>query len=412
LPASRARVSVGVGVIALVLVSLPFVAAVTDLGSRSFKYAYETHFAKDITGPFLDTPRGHVKLYAWQDPQNPYPRDALRLHASQIRALRLRAAAVDSPAAYRLFDLSRGGQVSLALRERSATSLVLAPSAPLAAGRYLFVASHEGMFGGRDFVYMTVVPPGGPVTAIGTRGRRSTPVVAAALLPLAAALLAVAFSVMLARSYRRRPAGEKLLWGTGFVLFATAAACEAVAQGSGWSPGLFRAYYMTGGVLAVGYLGAGAAWLHLPRRARDVVAGALAVATVAGAISVLIAPVDASALAATPSARPPANNLLGGHAFLWAVALNSLGSIALIGGAIYSIARRQRVRASLWIGAGALVLALSTSMSRAGEYSFMYLGELVGIALMFFGFTLASGRGRPPGKPAPAPAGRSPALAP
>ncbi len=412
LPAGRARISVAVGVIALVLVSLPFVPAVTGLGSRSFRYAYETRFAKDITGPFLDTSRGHVKLYAWQDPQNPYPRDALRVHAGQVHALRVRAAAVDAPDAYRLFDLSHGGRVPLAVRERAATSLVLAPSAALKDGRYLFVASHEGMFGGRDFVYVTVVGPGEPVTPIGADAPRFTPVVAEALLPLAAALLALVFSGMLMRSYRRRPAGEKLLWGSGFLLFAVAAACEAVAQGSGWSTGLFRTYYLAGGVLAVGYLGAGAAWLHLPRRARDVVAGALAVATVAGAVSVLVAPVDAGALAATPGTRPPANHALGGHAFLWAIALNSLGTLSLVGGAIYSVVRRQRVRASLWIGTGALVLALATSMSRAGEYSFMYLGELVGIALMFFGFTLASGRSRPAAKPASAPSAGSPALAP
>ncbi|MEA2838512.1 MAG: hypothetical protein QOD89_3062 [Bradyrhizobium sp.] len=411
-PPSRARISVGVGVIALLLVSLPLVPAVTGLGERSVKYAYENRFTKEITGQFLDTPRGHVKLFAWGDPQNPYPPDALRVHASQIRALRVRASALDRADAYRLFDLSHGGRVPLTVRLRSATSMVVAPSRAPPAGRYLFVASHEGMFGGRDFVYMTVVPPGDPVTTIAADTRRSAPVVAAALLPVAATLLALLFSTLLLRSYGRRPAGEKLLWGGGFLLFAVAAACEAVAQGSGWSPGLFRAYYLAGGVLAVAYLGAGAAWLHLPRRARDFLIGGLAVATVAAAISVLLAPVDGGSLAATTSARPPANAALGGHAFLWAIALNSLGTVCLVGGALYSVLRRQRVRASMWIGAGALVLALSTSMSRAGDYSFMYLGELVGIALMFFGFTLAGQARRPAARPAPARSPTAPALAP
>jgi hypothetical protein len=60
------------------------------------------------------------------------------------------------------------------------------------------------------------------------------------------------------------------------------------------------------------------------------------------------------------------------------------------------------VRASLWIGAGAIVLALSTSMSRAGDYSLMYLGELIGIAAMFYGFVLPSIESPPPPRPAPA----------
>jgi hypothetical protein len=345
-----------------------------------------------------------VKLFAWKDPQNPYPRDALRVHASQLRSLLVRAAAVDHPDAYRLFDLSHGGRIPLAVRRRSHTSLVLSPSRTPPPGRYLFDASHEGMFGGRDFIYVSVVPRGDPVTPISSDSRRSAPTVAAALLPVAATLLAALFSVLLLRSYGRRPAGEKLLWAGGFVLFAVAAGSEALAQGSDWSQGLFRAYYLAGGVLSVGYLGAGSAWLHLSRRGRDLLVGALAVATLAAVVSVLVAPVDAGALAATASGRPPANDALGGHAFLWAVALNTFGSLFLIGGALYSIARRQRVRASLWIGGGALVLALSTSMSRAGEYSFMYLGELIGIGLMFGGFTLAGQKRRPASRPEPAPA--------
>ncbi len=408
---ARARVSVGVGLIALVLVSLPFIPAVTGLGEHSLKYSYQTRFAREITGQFLNTPRGPVKLFAWRDPQNPYPRDALRVHARQIRSLLVRAAAVDSPDAYRMFDLSDRGRIPLVVRRSSPTSLVLAPSRQPTPGRYLFVASHEGMFGGRDFVYLTVVPRGDPVTAISSHARRSSPAAAAALLPVAAALVAALFSVLLVSSYRRRPGGEKLLWAGGFVLFAVAAASEAIAQGSGWSQGLFRAYYLAGGVLSVGYLGAGSAWLRLPRRGRDLLVGALAVATVAAAVSVLLAPVDARALSLAASGRPPANDVLGGHAFLWAIALNTFGSIFLIGGALYSIVRRQRVRASLWIGGGALVLALSTSMSRAGEYSFMYLGELIGIALMFGGFTLAGPRRRPPARPEPAPAPRAEAAA-
>jgi hypothetical protein len=41
-------------------------------------------------------------------------------------------------------------------------------------------------------------------------------------------------------------------------------------------------------------------------------------------------------------------------------------------------------------------------MTRAGEYSFVYVGELVGIALMFVGFNL-SGKPTAPGPAPPAP---------
>ena len=42
-------------------------------------------------------------------------------------------------------------------------------------------------------------------------------------------------------------------------------------------------------------------------------------------------------------------------------------------------------------------MALSTGMSRAGTYSFVYAGELIGISMMFFGFRFAAA-------PAPKPA--------
>jgi hypothetical protein len=250
------------------------------------------------------------------------------------------------------------------------------------------------MFGGRDFAYLTVVPRGAPVTPISSRDRGSVPAVMDAFLPIAAALVAGLFSALLVRSFLRRPAGQKALWAGGFALFAVAALTEALAQRAGWSPALFRTYYLAGGVLTVAYLGAGSAWLFLPRRGRDALAGALAVATAAALITVALAPLDPHLLATTSDGRPPVNGALGGHAYLWAIALNSFGTVFLVGGSLYSILRRQRVRANLWIGGGALVVALATGLSRAGNYSFVYLGELLGIALMFSGFTFVSSTAR------------------
>jgi len=143
-------------------------------------------------------------------------------------------------------------------------------------------------------------------------------------------------------------------------------------------------------VLTGALLGAGSAWLLLKRRARDLMLGALLVAMAAAVVAVAIAPLDHGTLAAASGARPPSNSALQGHAFLWAIALNSFGTLFLIGGSLLAILRRQRIRTNLWIGTGALVVGLATGMSRAGTYSFVYAGELIGISLMFFGFRFAS----------------------
>jgi hypothetical protein len=319
-----------------------------------------------------------------------------------VVALRVRAAAVDAPAAYRLFDLD-GNSVPLAVRRSTPRELFLVPARSLKPGRYVFAASHEGMFGGRDFAYLRVVPPGDPVTVVSHSRRTDVPAVADALPPIAAALLATAFALLLLRSLLRRRAGQKTLWTIGFALFAVAAAGEAVAQRSGWNPTLFKLYYLAGGVLTVAYLGAGSAWMLLPRRGRDLLLGGLAVATLAAVVTIVLAPVDVHVLAAAHSGEPPANGALGGHAFLWAVFLNSFGTLFLVGGSLLSIVRRQRVRANVWIASGALTVAAATGFSRTGDTSLVYLGELVGIAIMFCGFTLISPAPKPLRVSEPAP---------
>jgi hypothetical protein len=385
----RTRVSVAAGTIALLLVSLPFVPAVAGVGGSSIRYAYQTRFTPDIVGQFLTTRRGAVKLFTWQEPQSPYPSDALRIRATDVRALVARAAAVDDPAAYGLYDLDRNSRVPLRVSSGTGRQLELVPGRRLNPGRYMFVATHQGMFGGRDFAYLTVVKHGEQVTAIHTSSRDGVPQIADSLLPVSAALVALLFAFLLVRSFLQRPAGQKALWAAGFAFFAVATVCEAVGQRTGWSPTLFRAYYLAGGVLTVAYLGAGSAWLLLRQRARDVLLGALGIGSVAAAVSVWLAPVNERMLATTPSGRPPDNGALVGHVFLWAVVFNSLGTAVLIGGSLYSIARRRRVSANAWIASGAIVVALATGLSRTGDYSLVYLGQVVGIALMFCGFTFA-----------------------
>jgi len=49
----------------------------------------------------------------------------------------------------------------------------------------------------------------------------------------------------------------------------------------------------------------------------------------------------------------------------------------------------------------ALVVALATGLSRTGSYSFVYAGELVGIALMFAGFAFVGKQPRRAPRPQP-----------
>src|SRR3989440_6281092 len=162
----RTRIGVAVGLIGLVLVSLPFVPAVAGVGGGTVRYSYQ-RFTKEITGQFLETPRGHVALFAWSDPQQSYPHDALKVAARDVHGFVIRASAVDSPAAYQLYDLDRGGSVPLAVRRRAPTQMTLSPRRGLHPGRYEPLAAKAGMFGGGDYDYLQFVKPRSPVTPPG-----------------------------------------------------------------------------------------------------------------------------------------------------------------------------------------------------------------------------------------------------
>jgi hypothetical protein len=222
-----------------------------------------------------------------------------------------------------------------------------------------------------------------PLAAVGT-----------ASVPVLAALVAGLFAARLGGGCLARPSAARACWALGFLLFAGAAAAEAYGASYGWSPLTFRLYYLLGGVLSVGVLGLGAAWLHLPRTAALLATGGMLVAVPAAALAVFLAPVAAAALDVA-GLRPPANATLGGHAYLWAIALNTCGTLMLVGGAVWSLAHRRAPLANALILAGLAAVALSGTLTRvADSYALVYVGQLAGVVAVYAGFELAT-RPRP-----------------
>jgi hypothetical protein len=222
----------------------------------------------------------------------------------------------------------------------------------------------------------------------------------ATAIPVCSAIVAMLFAARLGGGALARPAPHRIAWALGFALFAGGSAAEAYGASYGWNEVAFRLYYLLGGVLAVALLGLGSAWLHLPRSWALVLTGAVAACVPAAAITVLSASVDPSALGVA-RLRPPPNDALHGLAFLWAIALNTFGTLLLVGGSLRSLHRRIRVTSNALILAGVLAVALSGTLTRVGSYADVYVAQLVGLGLMFAGVELA---GRPRGARVAAPA--------
>ena len=82
------------------------------------------------------------------------------------------------------------------------------------------------------------------------------------LLPAVTSLLGFGFAgVLLARfAGRRQP--YYLVWGLGLVWYAIAAGTEALGGAQGWTPALYRTWYITGAIGVAAFLGAGTLYLH------------------------------------------------------------------------------------------------------------------------------------------------------
>jgi hypothetical protein len=188
-------------------------------------------------------------------------------------------------------------------------------------------------------------------------------------------------------------------WTAGLLIFAAAAACQAVGEHAGFDAPLFRAFYLLGGVLGVIWLSLGTLFLLAPRRVAVAATILLVVVTVALAIDAAVVPVDARRLNTTAGILGDAVSA-GSPLHLGAVVLNILGTLILVGGSGWSAYRlyrdrggADRVVCNVLLTAGAFVIAAGFSAAKlaGGALDTLGLYEAIGIAVMFAGF-LSIGR--------------------
>lgn len=198
---------------------------------------------------------------------------------------------------------------------------------------------------------------------------------------VSAACTAIVARRMVASGGRRPPL---IAWTIGFALFTAATLALLDGAARGWTDVPFRIYYLTGGVLVVAYLAVGELLLVLPgRTVTRLVAATMLFLTFASTAAVLAARVDAGELARA-GATPPNGAIEGPWPTVLAIALNSSGTVVLLGGSILS-ARRRRDPRPLLVAAGVGVIALASSATRLGSYTLFALAQAVGVTLILLG---------------------------
>ena len=155
-----------------------------------------------------------------------------------------------------------------------------------------------------------------------------------ALLAFGAALLTLRLAGLLAARARERRAPHLVAWSAGLAAYALGAATIAWGASAGWNDGVFRAYYLFGGLLTAALLGAGSL-LGAGVRVAGPVALVYAGLSVGVALAVpLEAPVSGTSI---PEAQEHLDLF---PARVLAIAGNVAGSLALVGIALAGLRRR------------------------------------------------------------------------
>jgi len=209
-------------------------------------------------------------------------------------------------------------------------------------------------------------------------------------MPLLAGLVGLAFGGLVLRQYAERRRPYQAAWGGALLLFGAAALWEAAGIYGGWTPLLYKAYYLLGGILNVGWLGVGTVYLLAPGRWGHVAALAMGVISLLAVPAVLLAPSDAHLL----QAAVPGRGAIGAPATIFPPVTNTLGSILLIGGAAWSAYRAYRKRGAsgrvlgtALLAAGALIVAATHTYAQVRNlYAVQPVGEAIGILVMFAGY--------------------------
>jgi len=218
-------------------------------------------------------------------------------------------------------------------------------------------------------------------------------------LPFVSFTVSVVFAFFVLKRYLERKGPHLLLWGIGMVFYGIGGFCEAYYGVLGWSPLVFRLWYLFGAILVAAWLGQGTVYLLAKRRWAHVTMVILALGSLYGAIRVFTAQLDPSLMTASLHT----GSELSGHAILTPGVrvltpfFNLYGTVTLVGGAAWSawIFFRKRILLHRTIGnvliaVGAMLPAFGGTFSRLGVPSALYIGELLGAVLMFIGFIRAT----------------------
>ncbi len=208
------------------------------------------------------------------------------------------------------------------------------------------------------------------------------------IVPLVSAIVSFVFAVIVLDQFFARRKPYQLIWAVGLFMYFIATGSVFWIEAYGLNETAYRLWYLFGAVLVAAYLGMGTLYLLVWRRLAHLAMMLLLIASVYAVFRVFTATIDLSTI--EDLSRDTIPQGLRNMYYL-----NIFGTIALVGGALYSAwvfwrhrLMRHRVLSNILIALGAILSALGGTLARFGVSSSTAhaIFILLGVVIIFVGF--------------------------
>ncbi len=211
-----------------------------------------------------------------------------------------------------------------------------------------------------------------------------------AYIPISTTLFCVYFFYVIYNHWRQKPEALYILWWTiGVVTYAAGTTVESLHTIFGWSPVLFKTWYIAGAFLGGVPLAQGTIYLLMKKKTAHIMTSVLVVVLIISSILVILSPLDESVV----------TEKLNGNVLEWSFIrlitpfVNIYAVIFLVGGAFYSAFKyfgnkdfKGRFWGNLLIAFGGILPGIGGTATKFGYTYVLYVTELLGILLIFWGY--------------------------
>jgi len=213
-------------------------------------------------------------------------------------------------------------------------------------------------------------------------------------LPILTTVFSAFFLYHITRRYLQRGGTHLFWWAAGVFTYGLGTFLESVITLYGNTPVLNKSWYVAGAILGGYPLAQGSVYFHLKKGTANILTAITLPFILTAAVLIFLSPINLDLLEAH---RPSGASLGWQWVRLLTPFINIYSAIFLIGSAFWSTIRFTRIEngkyraiGNAMIAIGAILPGIGGGMAKAGMVEALYVGEFIGILLIYSGYRICS----------------------